>query len=133
MSNCSEFEELEAVPTMAVMDGPLEPSSSAASVVTDAPDDPAFVNFFSVRTLIMLFGYSNCRGILFQLHLVSLWFVKVSFLRYGMMGFILQKNLILFCFLRIYIASVILQFLCREFSTAIIRNHFESFFDIIMV
>lgn len=41
---CSEFEELEAVPTMAVMDGPLEPSSTAR----DAPDDPAFVNFFSV-------------------------------------------------------------------------------------
>ncbi|CAF1924250.1 unnamed protein product [Brassica napus] len=39
----SEFEELEAVPTMAVMDGPLEPSSTAR----DAPNDPAFVNFFS--------------------------------------------------------------------------------------
>lgn len=41
---CSEFEELEAKPTMAVMDGPLEPSSTAR----DSPDDPAFVNFFSV-------------------------------------------------------------------------------------
>ncbi|KAF2310657.1 hypothetical protein GH714_016105 [Hevea brasiliensis] len=40
----SEFEELEAVPTMAVMDGPLEPSASTASNVTDVPDDPAFVN-----------------------------------------------------------------------------------------
>ncbi|EOA38046.1 hypothetical protein CARUB_v10009516mg [Capsella rubella] len=42
-SSKSEFEELEAVPTMAVMDGPLEPSSTSR----DAPDDPAFVNFFS--------------------------------------------------------------------------------------
>ncbi|CAN8295001.1 unnamed protein product [Cochlearia groenlandica] len=42
-SSKSEFEELEAVPTMAVMDGPLEPSSTAR----DAPDDHAFVNFFS--------------------------------------------------------------------------------------
>ena len=47
---CSEFEELEAVPTMAVMDGPLEPSSTAR----DAPNDPAFVNFFSVRLLRLL-------------------------------------------------------------------------------
>ncbi|XP_044482915.1 mRNA-decapping enzyme-like protein [Mangifera indica] len=46
-SSKSEFEELEAVPTMAVMDGPLEPSSSTASNAADAPDDPAFVNFFS--------------------------------------------------------------------------------------
>ncbi|CAN7097907.1 unnamed protein product [Brassica rapa subsp. narinosa] len=42
-SSKSEFEELEAVPTMAVMDGPLEPSSTARV----APNDPAFVNFFS--------------------------------------------------------------------------------------
>ncbi|KAL2506973.1 mRNA-decapping enzyme-like protein [Forsythia ovata] len=43
----SEFEELEAVPTMAVMDGPLEPSSLTTTNVTDANDDPSFVNFFS--------------------------------------------------------------------------------------
>lgn len=47
MFHCSEFEELEAVPTMAVMDGPLEPPSTASNV-TDVPDDPSFVNFFSV-------------------------------------------------------------------------------------
>ncbi|KAE8037400.1 hypothetical protein FH972_009989 [Carpinus fangiana] len=46
-SNKSEFEELEAVPTMAVMDGPLEPPSSTVSNVTDVPDDLSFVNFFS--------------------------------------------------------------------------------------
>ena len=51
MIHCSEFEELEAVPTMAVMDGPLEPSSSTASNVADIPDDPSFVNFFSVCML----------------------------------------------------------------------------------
>ncbi|XP_021715691.1 mRNA-decapping enzyme-like protein [Chenopodium quinoa] len=43
----SEFEELEAVPTMAVMDGPLEPLPSTTANVHDGPDDPAFVNFFS--------------------------------------------------------------------------------------
>lgn len=43
----SEFEELEAVPTMAVMDGPLEPSPTTTTNVNDAPDDPAFINFFS--------------------------------------------------------------------------------------
>lgn len=48
MFYCSEFEELEAVPTMAVMDGPLEPTSSTVSSTADAADDPAFVNFFSV-------------------------------------------------------------------------------------
>ncbi|KAJ4724932.1 mRNA-decapping enzyme-like protein [Melia azedarach] len=46
-SSKSEFEELEAVPTMAVMDGPLEPPSSTASNAADVPEDPAFVNFFS--------------------------------------------------------------------------------------
>ncbi|CAI0398358.1 unnamed protein product [Linum tenue] len=48
-SSKSEYEELEAVPTMAVMDGPLEPSSTAVSGVADVPDDPVFINFFSVR------------------------------------------------------------------------------------
>ncbi|CAL0332145.1 unnamed protein product [Lupinus luteus] len=51
-STKSEFEELEAVPTMAVMDGPLEPSSSTASYVADVPDDPSFVNFFSAAMAI---------------------------------------------------------------------------------
>lgn len=45
-SNKSEFEELEAVPTSAVIEGPLEPSFNA-STLTDVPDDPSFVNFFS--------------------------------------------------------------------------------------
>ncbi|KAF9591403.1 hypothetical protein IFM89_004101 [Coptis chinensis] len=43
----SEFEELEAVPTMAVMEGPLEPTSSTSSAVANVPDDSPFVNFFS--------------------------------------------------------------------------------------
>ncbi|KAK4779546.1 hypothetical protein SAY87_015652 [Trapa incisa] len=46
-STKSEFEELEAVPTMAVMDGPLEPSAAASSNAADVPDEPAFMNFFS--------------------------------------------------------------------------------------
>lgn len=48
--NYSEFEELEAVPTMAVMEGMLEPPSTA-SAATDAAEDSSFVNFFSVCTL----------------------------------------------------------------------------------
>ncbi|PIM97954.1 Decapping enzyme complex component DCP1 [Handroanthus impetiginosus] len=48
----SEFEELEAVPTLAAMDGPLEPSSSTASSVADVPEDRSFVNFFSTATNI---------------------------------------------------------------------------------
>ncbi|KAB2009420.1 hypothetical protein ES319_D10G165500v1 [Gossypium barbadense] len=40
---------------MAVMDGPLEPSSSTAPSVADVPDGPAFVNFFSV--CIFLFNF----------------------------------------------------------------------------
>ncbi|KAK6787978.1 hypothetical protein RDI58_016503 [Solanum bulbocastanum] len=43
----SEFEELEAVPTMAVIDGPLEPASSTASNAPHLPEDNSFVNFFS--------------------------------------------------------------------------------------
>ncbi|KAL3620208.1 hypothetical protein CASFOL_035120 [Castilleja foliolosa] len=43
----SEFEELEAVPTLTVMDGPLEPSDSNASNSADVPDDRSFMNFFS--------------------------------------------------------------------------------------
>ncbi|CDP06884.1 unnamed protein product [Coffea canephora] len=48
----SEFEELEAVPTMAVMDGPLEPPSSTSPNVADVPDDPSFVNFFSTAMTV---------------------------------------------------------------------------------
>ena len=51
-NKCSEFEELEAVSTMAIMDGPLEPSSSTASNAAGIPDDPAFVNFFSVSIFL---------------------------------------------------------------------------------
>ncbi|KAJ8641560.1 hypothetical protein MRB53_018254 [Persea americana] len=58
-SKSSEFEELEAVPTLAVMEGPLEPSSSSTSTVTDVPDD-SFVNFFS--TAINMGNTSNAVG-----------------------------------------------------------------------
>ncbi|KAL3536076.1 hypothetical protein ACH5RR_004537 [Cinchona calisaya] len=45
-SSKSEFEELEAVPTSAVIEGPLEPSiNSTISAVR--PEDSSFVNFFS--------------------------------------------------------------------------------------
>ncbi|XWS66625.1 hypothetical protein CRYUN_Cryun05aG0216000 [Craigia yunnanensis] len=45
-SSKSEFEELEAVPSMSVIEGPLEPPATA-SPATDAPEDSSFVNFFS--------------------------------------------------------------------------------------
>lgn len=49
----SDFEELEAVPNLAVMDGPLEPPTSSATSIPDVhvPDD-SFVNFFSVSTFV---------------------------------------------------------------------------------
>ncbi|CAL9119255.1 unnamed protein product [Musa acuminata var. zebrina] len=47
VSSKSEFEELEAVPTSSVIEGPLEPTAtSAATSITDVPDD-SFVNYFS--------------------------------------------------------------------------------------
>ncbi|CAA2959288.1 mRNA-decapping enzyme [Olea europaea subsp. europaea] len=55
----SEFEELEAVPTMAVMDGPLEPSSLTTTSVTDVHDDPSFVNFFSLQTAMNIGSTPN--------------------------------------------------------------------------
>ncbi|XP_039044394.1 LOW QUALITY PROTEIN: mRNA-decapping enzyme-like protein [Hibiscus syriacus] len=45
-SSASEFEELEAVPSMSVIEGPLEPPATASPAI-DAPQDSSFVNFFS--------------------------------------------------------------------------------------
>ncbi|XP_022767019.1 mRNA-decapping enzyme-like protein [Durio zibethinus] len=45
-SSKSEFEELEAVPSMSVIEGPLEPPPTA-SRATNTPEDSSFVNFFS--------------------------------------------------------------------------------------
>ncbi|XP_065856667.1 mRNA-decapping enzyme-like protein [Euphorbia lathyris] len=42
----SEFEELEAVPSMSIIEGPLEPTSTAAAA-TDGPEDSSFENFFN--------------------------------------------------------------------------------------
>ncbi|KAH9674485.1 mRNA-decapping enzyme-like protein [Citrus sinensis] len=47
----SEFEELEAVPTLSVMEGPLEPTS-ITTTAADAPEDPSFENYFSTATSI---------------------------------------------------------------------------------
>ncbi|KAI3822715.1 hypothetical protein L1987_10312 [Smallanthus sonchifolius] len=53
--NKSEFEELEAVPTSAVIEGPLE-SGLTTSRTTDVPEDSSFINFFSTA---MNLGNSN--------------------------------------------------------------------------
>ncbi|KAK9079214.1 hypothetical protein SSX86_000884 [Deinandra increscens subsp. villosa] len=53
--NKSEFEELEAVPTSAVIEGPLEPGLTA-SRTSNVPEDSAFVNFFSTA---MNLGHNN--------------------------------------------------------------------------
>ncbi|KAK1429258.1 hypothetical protein QVD17_11464 [Tagetes erecta] len=53
--NKSEFEELEAVPTSAIIDGPLEPGFTA-SRTTDVPEDTSFVNFLSTA---MNLGHNN--------------------------------------------------------------------------
>jgi hypothetical protein len=54
----SEFEELEAVPTSAAIDGPLEPPPSSTALVSDAPDESLanYFNVFSFPTLA-LFPY----------------------------------------------------------------------------
>ncbi|XP_015880287.1 mRNA-decapping enzyme-like protein [Ziziphus jujuba] len=50
-SSKSEFEELEAFPSMSVIEGPLEPSPTV-STATEASEDPSFVNFFSAAVNI---------------------------------------------------------------------------------
>ncbi|PUZ63011.1 hypothetical protein GQ55_3G033500 [Panicum hallii var. hallii] len=45
-STKSEFEELEAVPTSAAIDGPLEPPPSSGALVSDAPDE-SLANYFN--------------------------------------------------------------------------------------
>ncbi|KAF8641876.1 hypothetical protein HU200_067583 [Digitaria exilis] len=47
----SEFEELEAVPTSAAIDGPLEPLPASTAPVLDAPDE-SLINYFSGATTI---------------------------------------------------------------------------------
>ncbi|OEL33428.1 mRNA-decapping enzyme-like protein [Dichanthelium oligosanthes] len=42
----SEFEELEAVPTSAAIDGPLEPPPASTAVVLDTPEE-SLINYFS--------------------------------------------------------------------------------------
>ncbi|XP_062197577.1 mRNA-decapping enzyme-like protein [Phragmites australis] len=42
----SEFEELEAVPTSAAIDGPLEPPPASTAVVSDVPEE-SLANYFS--------------------------------------------------------------------------------------
>ncbi|KAM1093502.1 hypothetical protein ACFX2B_008500 [Malus domestica] len=49
-STKSEFEELEAVPSMLVMEGPLEPSLNAPAV-TDAPEDSSFMNYLAAMNI----------------------------------------------------------------------------------
>ncbi|CAN1277515.1 mRNA-decapping enzyme-like protein [Linum perenne] len=47
----SEFEELEAVPNISVIEGPLEPSPMT-SVATEVPHESSFENFFSAAASI---------------------------------------------------------------------------------
>ncbi|PKA47531.1 mRNA-decapping enzyme-like protein [Apostasia shenzhenica] len=51
----SEFEELEATPSLSVMEGPLEPPTSSVATVSDIHEEP-LVNFFS--TLIFVYNGS---------------------------------------------------------------------------
>ncbi|KAL1298816.1 hypothetical protein AAHE18_18G059800 [Arachis hypogaea] len=66
VSSTKRFEELEAVPTLAVMDGPLEPSALNVSNVADAVDDPSFVNFFSQAMAIGNTANAPITGQLYQ-------------------------------------------------------------------
>ncbi|KAK4286325.1 hypothetical protein QN277_002894 [Acacia crassicarpa] len=51
-STKSDFEELDTVPTTAVMNDPLEPSPSTALNAADVSNDHSFVNFFSAAMTI---------------------------------------------------------------------------------
>jgi len=51
---CSEFKELEPAPSMAVMEGPLEPSP-ASNKMNDVTDSTSFSNFFNVRIALTKF------------------------------------------------------------------------------
>ncbi|KAL6906105.1 hypothetical protein ACP4OV_003706 [Aristida adscensionis] len=54
----SEFEELEAVPTSAAIDGPLEPPPSSTALVSDTHDD-SLHNYFSGAASIGIGSVSN--------------------------------------------------------------------------
>lgn len=60
----SEFEELEAVPTSAVIEGPLEPSFNV-------PDDLSFFNFFSVSIHLTINHSIVTLSILYHIHKVD--------------------------------------------------------------
>ncbi|XP_078439539.1 decapping 1 [Wolffia australiana] len=47
----SEFEELEAVPSLSVIEGPLEPMVSSSTSAPDVPDD-SFLNFFTAAAAV---------------------------------------------------------------------------------
>uniref|UniRef100_A0A7C9A377 5'-(N(7)-methyl 5'-triphosphoguanosine)-[mRNA] diphosphatase n=1 Tax=Opuntia streptacantha TaxID=393608 RepID=A0A7C9A377_OPUST len=51
-SSKSEYEEVETVPGMAIIGGPLEPSPSTTTNIDGAPDDRSFVNFFSLAIIV---------------------------------------------------------------------------------
>lgn len=59
---------------MAVMDGPLEPSSSTISNATEIQDDPSFVNFFSVSSPSLLSLWSS-----FSYFILLHWFTATQF------------------------------------------------------
>lgn len=57
----SEFEELEGVSSMSVMETLIEPSPTAPAI--DSPEDStAFMNFFNVRFLIYDFSIDSTRA-----------------------------------------------------------------------
>ncbi|XP_062005110.1 mRNA-decapping enzyme-like protein [Rosa rugosa] len=49
-SSKSEFEELEAVPSMLVMEGPLEPSVNVTTA-SEPPEDSSFVNYLAAMNI----------------------------------------------------------------------------------
>lgn len=75
----SEFEELEAVPSLSFIEGPLEPpTSSATAPVPDVTDD-SFVNIFSVCTFVN--SCFSCYVLLF--HILYFLFVNPLFCLYA--------------------------------------------------
>ncbi|KAL0910469.1 hypothetical protein M5K25_021454 [Dendrobium thyrsiflorum] len=64
-ANKSEFEELEATPSLSVIEGPLEPQTASSAAVPDVSEE-SFVNFFSTGMSIGNVSNTTIPGSLHQ-------------------------------------------------------------------
>jgi len=72
----SEFEELEAVPTSAAIDGPLEPQLSSPALVSDAPEE-SLVNYFNVCSLHFDIVFAEAQVVVNSKYSLYIWNLKM--------------------------------------------------------